>query len=49
MSPEHFAEHFEEVAAGTLAQGARLNATVSDDLGHPNAQDVLLKSLDLED
>lgn len=49
MSPEHFAEHFEEAAQGTLAQGARLNATLSTDTSHPNAQDILLESLDLED
>ncbi len=49
MSPQHFAEHFEEVSAGTLAQDARLTATPSDDLHHPNAQDVLLESVELED
>jgi hydrogenase nickel incorporation protein HypA/HybF len=49
MSPEHFEEHFDEAAAGTRAEGARLDSTVSDDLGHPNAQDILLQSVELED
>lgn len=48
MSPAHFAEHFEEAAAGTIASGAWLNATASDDIDHPNAQDVLLQSIEVE-
>lgn len=48
MSAEHFAEHFAAASAGTLAAGARLKATVSDDLGHPQAQDVVLESVELE-
>ena len=49
FTPEHFAEHFAQAAAGTAAQGARLRATASDDIGHPDAQDVLLQSVELED
>jgi hydrogenase nickel incorporation protein HypA/HybF len=48
MSPEHFAEHFEEASAGTIAAGARLSAVASDDIGHANAQDVLLQSIEVE-
>lgn len=48
MSPEHFAEHFEEAAAGTIADGARLSATASEDVSHPNAQDVLLESIEVD-
>lgn len=48
MSPAHFAEHFEEASAGTIAEGARLSATASDDIRHPNAQDVLLQSIEVE-
>jgi hydrogenase nickel incorporation protein HypA/HybF len=48
MSPAHFAEHFQEAAAGTIAEGARLDATASDDVRHPNAQDVLLESVEVE-
>ena len=48
MSPAHFAEHFEESSAGTIAQGARLSAIASDDVDHANAQDVLLESIEVE-
>ncbi len=47
MSAAHFAEHFALAAAGTLAEGARLEATVSEDTGHPNAQDILLVSVEV--
>jgi len=48
MSPDHLVEHFEEAAAGTIAKGARLSATASDDIRHTNAQDVLLESIEVE-
>ncbi len=48
MSPEHFAEHFVEAVRGTIAEGARLHTTVSDDFEHPDAQDVLLESIEIE-
>ncbi len=48
MSPEHFAEHFEQAAAGTPAAGARLDVTASDDASHPEAQNVLLESIEVE-
>jgi hydrogenase nickel incorporation protein HypA/HybF len=48
MSEEHFAEHFDRAARGTIAEGARLSATVSDDIAHPNAQDIVLESVDVE-
>ena len=49
MTPEHFAQHFRTAAAGTLAEGARMHAMSSEDVDHPNAQDVLLESLELEE
>jgi hydrogenase nickel incorporation protein HypA/HybF len=49
MSAEHFAEHFERAAAGSVAEGARLDVTVSGDAAHANAQDILLEKVDLED
>ncbi|HLK82441.1 MAG TPA: hydrogenase/urease maturation nickel metallochaperone HypA [Xanthobacteraceae bacterium] len=48
MSAEHFAEHFKRAAAGTVAAGAWLDVCVSDDLGHANAQDLVLKSVAVE-
>ncbi len=49
ISPEHFTEHYEEAARGTVAEGARLNITTSDDLNDPNAQDILLKNIEVEE
>lgn len=48
MSESHFIEHFEEAATGGIAEGARLNITVSDDIDHPNAQDVVVESVEVE-
>jgi hydrogenase nickel incorporation protein HypA/HybF len=48
MSAEHFAEHFEQAADGTVAEGARLDVSVSEDTGHARAQDILLKSVEVE-
>lgn len=48
MSAVHFGEHFAQAAAGTIADGARLDITISDDAGHEHAQDILLKSVDVE-
>ncbi len=48
MSAGHFAEHFKRTAAGTLAEGARLDITVSHDASHANAQDVVLENIELE-
>ena len=48
MTRDHFADHFAHSSAGTLAEGARLDVECSDDVGHANAQDVLLKSLQVE-
>ena len=48
FSAEHFAEHFAEASRGTIAEGARLAVTVSDDIGHPEAQGVRIESIDVE-
>lgn len=49
MSAAHFEEHYREAAAGTLAEGAALDVTVSDDEEHERAQDILLYSVEIED
>lgn len=49
MSEAHFVEHFERAAAGTLAEGAQLEITVSADTGHANAQDLVLESIELDE
>ena len=48
LSAGHFAEHFEAAAAGTIAEGATIEAFVSDDLHDPRAASVLLTGIDVE-
>jgi hydrogenase nickel incorporation protein HypA/HybF len=48
MSPEHFMEHFREASRGTLAEAAHVEIQTSDDFTCPQAQDVVLESLELE-
>jgi hydrogenase nickel incorporation protein HypA/HybF len=48
FSPEHFREHFDSEARGTLAEGAALKIEMSQDIGHPHAQNVMMRSVDLE-
>lgn len=49
ISPEHFREHFEEAAVGTVADGAELEIVLNPDPNDPHAQDILLDSVDVED
>ena len=48
MSAEHFAEHFEHASNGTIAEGARLEVTISDDTHDTNAQDIVLRHVEVE-
>jgi hydrogenase nickel incorporation protein HypA/HybF len=48
MSPAHFRDHFDSDARGTLVEGAHLTLEASDDVRHPQAQSVMLQSLELE-
>ncbi len=48
FSPEHFREHFEDAARGTIAEGATVEATSEHDPTEPGAQSVLLESVDVE-
>lgn len=48
MTPAHFAEHFADAAAGTIAAGAAIDATVSDDIHDPRAASVLLTGIEVE-
>jgi hydrogenase nickel incorporation protein HypA/HybF len=47
ISAGHFREHFIEGTRGTLAEGARLEVAVSNDLDDPHAQDILLEGLEV--
>jgi hydrogenase nickel incorporation protein HypA/HybF len=44
----HFREHFEDAAAGTLAEGAAVDAVLAGDPTAPDAQGVLLEAVELE-
>ena len=48
LSADHFREHFEEAAVGSLMEGATLEIEVDTDTEDPNAQDILLMSVDAE-
>lgn len=48
LSADHFREHFEQAVAGSLAEGATLEIEVNPDTEDPNAQDILLVSVDAE-
>lgn len=44
----HFREHFEHAARGTIAESAAIDAESRTDPTEPNAQGVVLESLELE-
>ena len=48
MSAEHFQEHFDQSSKGTIAEGAAIETEVSTDLSDPNAQELLLRSIEVE-
>lgn len=48
ISPSHFAEHFTKASIGTIAENARLEIDILEDIAHPQAQDVLLDKVVLE-
>lgn len=47
ITPEHFAEHFEEAMRGTVAEGARLDVEQMTDEKDSHAQDILLESVEV--
>lgn len=49
ISAEHFREHFVEAAAGTVADGARLDIEELTDETDPHAQDIWLESVEVEE
>jgi hydrogenase nickel incorporation protein HypA/HybF len=48
LSADHFTAHFNAAAAGTIAAGAALHITLSDDANDARAQDILLQSIEVE-
>ncbi len=49
MSPSHLRGHFEDFSRGSLLEGAELEIEQSEDKTDPNAQSVLLLSVDVVD
>lgn len=49
MSASHFREHFAVASQGTLAEGAELKIEVLTDTQDPQAQDILLESVEIAD
>lgn len=48
MSASHFKEHYDIAAKGTIAEQAVIETEESEDIYDPNAQVVLLKSIDVQ-
>jgi hydrogenase nickel incorporation protein HypA/HybF len=48
ISPDHFREHFEESAQGTIAEGADLGIREDDDIQSDHALHVVLESVEFE-
>lgn len=48
FTPDHFREHFERAAAGTVAEGAEVAVELSEDVTHPDASGVKLESVEVE-
>jgi hydrogenase nickel incorporation protein HypA/HybF len=48
MSAAHFQEHFEQASKATVAEGASLEIEESADIDDPNAQGLLLRSIEIE-
>jgi hydrogenase nickel incorporation protein HypA/HybF len=47
ITPEHFREHFMVETKGTLAEGALLDVEQLTDTTDPNAQEILLDSVEI--
>jgi hydrogenase nickel incorporation protein HypA/HybF len=47
ISPDHLREHFEAAARGTVAEGARVDVELNDDVDDPLAQEIVLLSVEV--
>jgi hydrogenase nickel incorporation protein HypA/HybF len=47
FTPEHFREHFDDAARGTLAEGAEIDAELGTDLTAAHATGVLLEAVEV--
>jgi len=48
MSASHFRDHFVQASCGSVADGADLEVTVDDDIHNDNAQDILLRNIEVD-
>ena len=48
ISASHFKEHFDWATKDSELEGVALNIETSEDAFHPQAQDILLKSVDID-
>lgn len=48
LSRDRFADYFQQFSAGTVAEDAWLDIHVSEDRDDPNAQQVLLRNVEVE-
>ncbi len=48
FTPIHFQEHFDLASPGSLAAGAILDMTLATDMEDPEAQNVLLESVEVD-
>jgi hydrogenase nickel incorporation protein HypA/HybF len=49
FTPEHFRQHFRDSARGTIAEGAVVEAVLDPSPTDPNAQGVVLESVEVEE
>ena len=47
FTPEHFLEHWQDATGGTIAEGSKVDAELSEDLTDPNAQGVVLEDVEI--
>jgi hydrogenase nickel incorporation protein HypA/HybF len=48
FTPGHFREHYEDASGGTIAEGATVAAELRTDPTEPEAQGVVLASIEIE-
>lgn len=49
ISPAHLGEHFRAATRGTPAEDAELTIETLADIHHPQAQDIVLRRIEVED
>jgi len=49
LTPEHFQEHFDRAAKGSIAEGAEAKLTMSDDPTHTDANGLRLERIEIEE